>query len=446
VLRVSPSIEPRGSRALEGEPTRPRRPLGALVRATPTRIAVGTAVTMLLVGVSGFFIAGEVSDRQDILKQLVSSQEPLSDSAQRLYSALSVADASAATAFLARGMESADIRARYTSALTLAANEIVQASSDIPVTDEEGRELLAGISTKLAQYSGVMETARANERAGNPVSTSYLAQGSAMMRNDLLPSAHQLHDLQESRLTYVQRQYASPPWLLMALPVVAACSVLVIMTMMAHRTRRRLNAGLLTAAAAVVAATGWFFFGVLFSAAHMSTALTQGAERLGDLADARILAQQARSEEMLQLIRRDPGEHEGSGFTARAAGLESVLADHSANPLVGEAQIAMLRAADEARGRWMDSHDATDTLLASGDFRTAADVAVGAAEGESGAAFDALDSALMEAITDARIATHAHLETASRSLVALPSGAVILTSLACASLVGGMFPRIREYL
>ncbi|MDJ0001059.1 hypothetical protein QM787_27360, partial [Rhodococcus ruber] len=72
------------------------------------------------------------------------------------------------------------------------------------------RRLLASISTDLSVYSGLVETARANNRTGHPVGAAYLSEASTLMQTSMLPMAQQLHAQQEADVADTQRDYSRP--------------------------------------------------------------------------------------------------------------------------------------------------------------------------------------------------------------------------------------------
>ena len=123
--------------------------------------------------------------------------EPLSFAAGQLYTTLSIADAAAATAFIA-GAEPRPVRQRYEQAITDAAVALTKASSGL--TDQPMQELLGRINAQLAVYTGLIETARTNNRAGNPVGSSYLSEASSLMQETILPDAQRLYEETSSRV------------------------------------------------------------------------------------------------------------------------------------------------------------------------------------------------------------------------------------------------------
>ena len=93
-----PSTEPLGSRS----PAEPAHPRWWFVSTTPGRIlTIGIVLAALGVS-SAFATATTVNHRQQVLSTVLNHTEPLSFAAGRLYTTLSVADAAAATAFIAQ--------------------------------------------------------------------------------------------------------------------------------------------------------------------------------------------------------------------------------------------------------------------------------------------------------------------------------------------------------
>ena len=188
-----PSTEPLASRS----PTTPAHPRWWFLWTTPGRILTIGIVLSALVILSAFATSTTVNDRQRVLTTVLEHTEPLAFAAGQLYTTLSVADAAAATAFIA-GAEPRDVRQRYEQAITDAANAVTRASSGL--TDEPLVQLLGRINANLAVYTGLVETARTNNRAGNPVGSSYLSEASSLMQQTILPDAQRLYEETSARV------------------------------------------------------------------------------------------------------------------------------------------------------------------------------------------------------------------------------------------------------
>ena len=83
-----------------------------------------------LVALSAFATADHHRRRQRALTTVLNHTEPLAFAAGQLYTTLSVADAAAATAFIA-GAEPREVRQRYEQAITDAAVALTRASGGL---------------------------------------------------------------------------------------------------------------------------------------------------------------------------------------------------------------------------------------------------------------------------------------------------------------------------
>src|SRR5439155_8324764 len=85
--------------------------------------------------------------------------------AQRIHAALAAADRSAANAFLSGGVEIVEPRTEYEIESATAARDLEQAAEQNRAGAAASRQLQA-IGPLLAQYTGLIEQARANNRQG----------------------------------------------------------------------------------------------------------------------------------------------------------------------------------------------------------------------------------------------------------------------------------------
>src|SRR5450432_2659196 len=133
----------------------PGRLRGAGVASVVVCLAFGIGAVSALVNRSDAII-----NARDHAAQLVRIQD--------IRSNLTQADAASTNAFLVGGLEPADQRASYTAGVAGAAAAIASASTrstaDAPA--------LAKTNELLAQYSGLIESARANNRQGFPIGSA----------------------------------------------------------------------------------------------------------------------------------------------------------------------------------------------------------------------------------------------------------------------------------
>lgn len=409
-----------------------RRELRRLAKSTPARLIALGLVLMVASVATGIVTSGAVSDRADTLDTLLVRTEPLANSAQNLYGALSVADAAASTAFIAGGLEPQEVRDRYAQAIGDAGAELIRASGGLGESDDEARAALTEIGAYLPVYTGLVETARSNNRSGNPVGSSYLGEASALMQTSLLPRAERLYTEQASRVSTDQERFVHPPLFAIALIVLTLALVILAQLFLSRRTRRTLNAGFLGASVMVTVLLAWMLVGGLISATATDRALDRGVAPLQTLTTGFILAQQARSDETLNLVRRGTTRQYDVEFAENTDKLGELFADDDSMA--------------DTLATWRASHDRTENALSVGDFNTAVTIATGSGVVDSTAQFNTLDGMLVDGIEDARAELRGNVARAKTALAGLSSGAVILTLGAAAAVGAGLVPRLREYL
>ncbi|HTD51343.1 MAG TPA: hypothetical protein VK771_12125, partial [Acidimicrobiia bacterium] len=159
----------------------------AALAGTPGRLRVAgiaAAVACLAFGlVAAVAItqrAGAISDARNHAAQLVRIQS--------IRSNLTQADAAATNAFLVGGLEPVDQRTSYRDGIAGATAAITSASAG----STADAIVLATTNQQLAQYTGLIESARANNRQGFPLGAAYLRQASNLLRLDVLPPLAQL--------------------------------------------------------------------------------------------------------------------------------------------------------------------------------------------------------------------------------------------------------------
>ncbi|MFC8045153.1 hypothetical protein [Nocardia sp. NPDC057353] len=414
----------------------------AFVSSSPGKLLAMGMLLVLVCLTAGLTTSEVAAERQDALRTLLADAEPDAYSAHSLYTALSVADAAAGTAFIAGGLEPQPVRDRYSQAVGEAAAELVARSghSAEPV-DGPDTTLRTEIATGLPVYTGLVETARTANRSGYPVGAAYLSEASNQMQNVLLPMAGDLHEHRSAAVVQAQRDHVRPPWKAILLLVGALLVLLWAQREIAHRWRRTLNPGLLAASVLLLGLFAWTVVAGSISAAAMVHGRDQGAVPGSRLTESRILVQQARAAETVKLVRRDAtGDYDRSyeaGITRLAELLDGYPPDA---PAAGD-----IAAARTALARWQAAHQRMNDTLNRGDWVGAAVVATGPGQDDSAAQVQALDTALEQAVTETRDRLRGEAGTALRALNLLAPGAYLLGVLAAVCVVLGLWPRLREY-
>jgi hypothetical protein len=430
-----PSTEPLGSRS----PTEPAHPRWWFAATTPGLILTIGLILAILGGLSAFATSTTINQRQQALTTVLKHTEPLAFAAGRLYTTLSVADAAAATAFI--GAEPRTVRLRYEQAITDAAVAVTRASSGL--TDEPLVQLLGQINAELAVYTGLIEIARTNNRAGNPVGSSYLSEASALMQSTILPKAQDLYRKTANRVddeTTASTQIPAPVIL-----VVTATAVFGSFShrWLARRTRRRINPGLVAGALAILVMVVWVGTALAISTGGSRSAKNTGAESLKTITDLSINAQQARADETLSLIRRGDEEVRKQSFYERIDAMHKQLDEYLAR---GDAvDKSDLQGADKLLTQWRRADDRINSYISVGNYRAATQVALGSGENDSTPAFDKLDRALGKAMEQSRNQLRDDILNARRGLAGATVGGVVLSLGAAVAVALGLWPRLSEY-
>ncbi len=392
--------------------------------------AVGAALALFAL-IAGLVSANAQSARISRHDTVLAHTEPLANAAQRLYVALSTADAAASTAYLSGGVESPEVRARYEDALTDAAAALAEATTG--ASDLETRNLRAKISAELPSYTGYVEAARANNRQGLPVGSAYLRQASGLMQGSILKNAAELQKIRLNQLHADQDAITGLPlWttgLLAGLLVACGAGSWILL----RRTNRWVNAGMVSAAGLTVLALLWIFATTIVASAAIDTGSTARFEKL---AQARILAQQARTEETLQLITRGNLEGSETRFTASSNQLRSDLAG----------LLSTDSPAATAFSGWQNGHRHEVAAYRSNNYRGAVDLSIKGDASGSAAQFTALDNALKTELERTRQQVRDDVNTAGNALTLSPIGTLALLVAAAAAIVVGVWPRLKEFL
>ena len=431
-----PSTEPQGSRS----PVEPAHPRWWFISTTPGRILT-IGIVLAALGVSSAFATSTtINHRQQVLSTVLNHTEPLAFAAGRLYTTLSVADAAAATAFIAQA-EPRPVRLRYEQAITDAAVAVTRASSGL--TDEPLVQLLGKINAELAVYTGLIEIARTNNREGNPVGSSYLSEASGLMQSTILPDAAQLYQATSERVdteTTASTHFPAPVILVVAGTVVFGAFS---HRWLARRTRRRVNPGLVVGALGILIMVVWVGTALTISTTASRSAKDTAAESLKTVTNVAITAQQARADETLSLIRRGDEEVRKQSFYQRIDAMHSQIDQYMAR--ADAVDKPDLQGADQLLVRWRQANDRINSYISVGNYRAATQIALGSGEDDSTPAFDKLEDALGKAMTQSRTHLRNDIINARSGLSGAQVGGVVLSLGAAIAVALGLWPRLKEY-
>jgi hypothetical protein len=402
-----------------------------LARTTPGVVGIIAVAVAACCVIAGLVCGGQLDGRIAEHNAVLDRSEPLAYSAQKLYAALSAADAAAASAFLSGGIETGPMRARYEQALADAASALADVTAG--TTGAEARTAVADMSAKLATYTGLVESARANNRQGFVIGSAYLREASSLMQTALLPGAEKIYSSNLATLEDDQRAVGSLPTISLVLLGLVLAAIVVGSVILVGRTNRQFNLGLIVTAAAVLLVIGWIVVATRLAAGNIEDSQTHGTAKFEHLARARILAQQARTDETLELIARGDITTREKSFTGHMDELAALLS--TAPP-----------ATADAVAKWSASHRKQVEAYDGGEYPAAVAQAIGPEPDASAAQFAAVESSLRKEIEQTRATLRDRVSAAGAQLAWSPTGTLVLMVVGAVVAVVGLWPRLKEFL
>ncbi|MBL1092993.1 MULTISPECIES: hypothetical protein [Streptomyces] len=433
--------------------------LRAAATTEPGRLRMIGAVLALLVLVFGAAAAWQVADRAAAADDVVERSQPLTADAASIYRSLADADTTAAGGFLAGGKDDAATRQRYGKDIATAAELLTKAAQSARSSDGAG-EQIARLNRRLPQYTGLVETARANNRQGLPLGGAYLRYANEQMRTELLPAARALYEAESDRLAADYADAKDWPWAALVAGVLAVAALGWAQRRHYRRTNRVFNRGLLAATAASVAVLLWLVVGHAVARAGLMESYEHGARSLRVLNEARIDALQARGDENLTLVARgavltdDQQDFYESGFRTGMADLAGAgeRGPAAARSRLGtalgladdEAGRAPVRAALASVRQWQVRHAEARAADEKGDYERALAKVVGGA-GSTGESCDRVAAGLSRALVHEQAEFRSAADAGRGALGGLPVGAGALTLVGALGAVLGIGRRLAEY-
>lgn len=428
--------------SLSVDPNVVRDRIRSRLETTPGRLN-GYLIVLTILGVlAGLSAVVGAAQRTDSIDSVVNRSGPLAVQAQRLYRALSDADATAASAFLSSAAEPPDLRQRYQADIADASAALAAAAS---AGTGEANDAIARISAKLPVYTGLVETARTQNRLNLPVGAAYLREASALMRGELLPAAAQLYQSETAQLDQDLSAGSAFPWLTVPLILVLLGGLVLAQRYLMRRTQRLVNRGMAVATVTTVVMLLWVAVSWLDVSNQLGRSRDEGSAQVNLIAQARIAALQARADEALTLVARGSGDAFEKDFTDRMA----TLAGNGSGGLLGQATGDALSAdvrtdlgsATRAVASWRAQHKQVRTLDDGGQYPEAVSLALG----DAATTFKTIDTSLGDAITKADGAFRDHASSADGAMSGAAVGWSLLTIVSIAGLVLGLRQRIAEY-
>ncbi|TDQ05483.1 hypothetical protein [Labedaea rhizosphaerae] len=440
-----------GGRRVRSIPATMVRNLTESAATSPGRLTLIMVGLFLLTVVTSVVGVTTVLSRQNTIDDLINHQEPLSAASQQIYRSLSDADATASSAFLAGGVEPADLRSRYEADIAQAGAALAKAAGDVGGVEGAAQQVNQ-LSQALPVYTGLVETARANNRQGFPTGGAYLREASTLMRSELLPAAQELFRIDIERLNEGEDDATAIPWFLTGFTALLLAALIASQIYLTKRTNRLLNVGLLVATIAVGVGVIWGALAMVVGSAHISSANRDGSQQVDVLVQARIVALQCRANETLTLVARGDGPQYETDYQKLIPGL--VAKDGGPGTLLAKAKdlaadnaqtSSSVNAAIDSASKWHNAHLEIRKTDDEGDYQAAVKAATGTEPTSAAQLFAKLDSSLDDAIMSGRKAFVERADEAGKTLTGLGPGLAVLGLVALAGVTMGIRRRLQEY-
>ncbi len=435
-------------------------PAHAAVRARRSLAGTGTPgiLRLLLIGLVAASIiwgavgAWAVSQHASAAGEVVSTSEPLSLAAQQMYQSLSDADVTATTVILAGPPETLTARLRYEADIANAAADLAQlrgagaGAGNARLTAD-----LTAVSTALPVYAKYAQEALNTGASGEPLTAgSYMQDASDVMHLTLLPAANQIYAQQSTALTTASAQATGLPWIVVTVLLAIGIGFTLLRTQrwLRRRTHRLINYGLLLASAAIVISTVWLVAAFFSARSDFGQGIGHGSTPVQELAQSVIAAQQARGDQVLNLISRTGSTSFSADFTVEAKqigpGPGSLLTTARASAPSGTGADAVAAAQRDAKAWYTTS---TQVFGLDDAHRYAAETArvIGTAPGSSAPGFTALVRDLRRGISAGQAVFKANAASGSGAFGGLEAGVIIAALLMAAGSAWGLSRRLAEY-
>jgi hypothetical protein len=420
---------------------------------TPARLRLLLALLILLSLAWGALAALTADQHASAAADVVAVSEPLSLDAEQIYTSLSDADATAANAFLAGGLEPTAARQRFQADITKAAIKIEAASAlvgasaartQLPghlanVTSAAGAAIgddLAILSGQLPAYTDEVGTARADNRLGLPLGAAYLREASTLLRETLLPAASDIYTRESAQLTSASAQATGLPLLVIA--VVAALGIGFVFyrssRWLSRHTHRMVNYGLLLAALAGLVSLVWLAGSFVIGRSDLLHAQQQGSAPAQAYARAEVAALQAHADESLTLIDNTGDD----SYQKDYATLQNRLGPGPGTLL---AATGSSQAAAQAQA-WYQAHKTLRAKDDAGDHPAAVQSAL---NGDAASSFRQLFQTLNEGVETHQAVFASSARSGRDAFTGLAIGMIVASLVMVAGCAWGLSRRLAEY-
>jgi hypothetical protein len=435
--------------------TRLRQWVREAAASTPGRFrlwSLAVAGSLVVFAVAGSVAASALVDSTDRIRR---NAGPVLVATQRVTASLAEADAAATAAFLSGREEDPEQRRLYEQALARAVQQTEEISSLIG-DDPEAHADLQEMSVLVNRYGGLVEAARAGNRAGLPGAERYLLDALDLLAGDISDRVADLTTASEARLRADERNRATGVAVAIGIGLLVVVLLVVAQVALARRTRRILNPPLALATVLVVASVGWMAAATARSGARLDDGRRDGYQSITVTAQIARAAYGARSDETVALIaadraRQDAATRAADRLTPGPITDDLVVALRNGTAIDGDGLfLEAARRADSDRERaavaellvrWQRYADTVTELRAAPTTEAGRAIAVDAGS----STFNGFNFSLESVLGDNRAQFLDALDRSSDALRGLTLLALGLPALAAVAALLGYQLRINEY-
>jgi hypothetical protein len=400
----------------------------------------------------GAVTAWTVIQHASAAHDVVATSEPLSLSAQRMYLSLSDADVTATTAFLARVNQTLPQRQRY-------AADIANAAADLSsLRDAAGGSAnpqltssLAAVSAGLPLYTGYVAQAQTLRLLGQPLTAgSFMQVASEEMHVTLLPAARTIYAQENAALAASSARATGLPWIVVVVLLAAVLGFVLfrVQRWLTRRTHRLVNYGLMIASLVLVASVLWLAVAFVVARSDLQRGVGGGSLPAEQLAQAAIDTQQARGDEVLNLISRSgdtPFVQDFDSLRAKIGpGPGTLLTDAASSSASSAGARLAVRAGSDERA-WYVVNDQVYRLDGVSNYLLETPLVVGTKTGTSGYGFGQVEHDLSQAILADQVVFTSSAAAGSNAFSGLDVGIIVAAVIMAAGCAWGLARRIAEY-
>jgi len=419
------------------------------------RTAQANLRLLLIAGVAAAVAYGAVGtwtviQHASAAQNVVSTSEPLSLAAQRMYQALSDADVTATTAFLIGPNVRLPARQRYAADIGQAAAELTRLEN-ATTTSANPRLIhsLAAVAAGLPVYTEYVSQAQTQFLLGYRLTAGSLMQvASEEMHLTLLPAARASYAQENAALTAASAQATGLPWIvvMLVLAIVLAFVLYRAQRWLSRSTHRVFNIGMLAATVALVVSAAWLIGSYAVARTDLQRAAGHGSVPAEALAQAAIDTQQARGYQVLNLISRSGDATFVQDFQAVRAKLgpgPGTLLAAAGSP--GGAGAHWAAAAGRDLQSWYAVIGQAYALDSKAQYTTETALVIGPGASASTAGFARVEADLSKAINADDAVFHSNATAGRNAFTGLDVVIVVAAALMAAGCAWGLSRRLAEY-